>query len=198
MSVRLTPVGGLGAAVRASGGRGTGMVEFLMALLLLSVVVLGLLAAHGTASVANRHAAQVVQATWLARDMLERIRINAAGLPAYLGTDIGDPGGPFSMPAVDCSVTSCTSRQLVNFDLWQWQADLLGAAERYLGSSVGGLPDARGCIEHNGDTLTVAVSWLVSARVGPGRAVSCTPGSGETGTIRREVALVSRLLVRPQ
>lgn len=63
--------------------RGIGLLEVLIALLLLSIGVLG--AAHGQlrALQYTSSAAHATQASFLAYDMLERMRANASNLPDY-------------------------------------------------------------------------------------------------------------------
>jgi type IV pilus assembly protein PilV len=64
--------------------KGIGMVEILVALLLLAVGVLGFVALQLRAVDATTEALNKVQAMNLARDLAERIRFNRDGLPTYI------------------------------------------------------------------------------------------------------------------
>lgn len=63
--------------------KGVGLVEVLVALLLLGIAVLGFVALQVKAVVASEEAAKNVQAINLARDLSERIRMNRNGLSGY-------------------------------------------------------------------------------------------------------------------
>ena len=63
--------------------KGVGLVEVLVALVLLSIAVLGFVALQIRAVAATNEATMNVQATNIARDLAERMRINRAGLRGY-------------------------------------------------------------------------------------------------------------------
>ena len=62
---------------------GVGLVEIMVALLLLAVAVLGFVALQVRAIAASEEAGQNVQAMNLARDLSERMRMNREGLLSY-------------------------------------------------------------------------------------------------------------------
>ena len=62
---------------------GVGLVEVMIALLLLGVAVLGFIALQVRAISASEEAGQNVQAMNLARDLSERMRMNREGLLSY-------------------------------------------------------------------------------------------------------------------
>jgi len=62
---------------------GVGLVEVLVALVLLSIAVLGFVALQIRAITASNEATMNVQATNIARDLAERMRMNRDGLAGY-------------------------------------------------------------------------------------------------------------------
>lgn len=87
---------------------GVGLMEVLVALLLLSIAVLGFVALQVRAIVVSQEAAHNVQAMNLARDLSERMRMNRDGLGDY------KPGTPEA-----CDTKYCTPAQLAVYDYAQ-------------------------------------------------------------------------------
>lgn len=71
---------------------GVGLMEVLVALVLLALAVLGFSALQLKAVDASLEASNNAQAMYLARDLAERIRINRAGYPALNEEDIYEEG----------------------------------------------------------------------------------------------------------
>lgn len=67
---------------------GLGMIEILVALLILSVGLLGLAAMQVTATKMTTQSQQKTQAILLAQDMIERVRANHANASAYSGITV--------------------------------------------------------------------------------------------------------------
>ena len=81
---------------------GVGLVEVMVALLLLAVAVLGFVALQVRAIAASEEAGQNVQAMNLARDLSERMRMNREGLLSYKassGTPTACDGEQYCNPA---------------------------------------------------------------------------------------------------
>lgn len=98
--------------------RGVGLVEVLVALLLLSIAIFGFIALQIRAVAASSEAGKNIEATNLARDIAERIRVNRNGLNEYKA--VSNPP--------DCSTKFCTSKEMAQYDFSQvkTQASLLG------------------------------------------------------------------------
>ena len=80
---------------------GVGLVEVLVALVLLSIAVLGFVALQIRAITASNEATMNVQATNIARDLAERMRMNRTGLAGYVAnTDTTDCATAFCDPEV--------------------------------------------------------------------------------------------------
>ncbi|GAA4999710.1 type IV pilus modification protein PilV [Acinetobacter puyangensis] len=90
--------------------QGVGLTEVLVALILLSIAVLGFVALQIRALAASYEAGQQIQAINLARDLSERMRINRAGLRHY--QDI-------SSPATTCAAAFCTANEMAQYDFAQ-------------------------------------------------------------------------------
>lgn len=93
--------------------RGFTLLEVLVALVLLSVGVLGAAALGLDAVRTHRQAAYRAQAVRLASDMAERVSINRTGLPAY-GTAPQDHGCGSGNPV------PCDPEQMAASDLHDW------------------------------------------------------------------------------
>jgi type IV pilus assembly protein PilV len=121
------------------------LIEVLVALLVLSVGLLGLagLQLHG---LRNSHNAYLrSQAVFLAYDIADRMRANRPGIQAgsYDGLDTSK-----SYDATDCKTNSCDVSTMAAADAYEWKEALKG------------LPSGKGTIENNGDgTFMIAVSW---------------------------------------
>lgn len=99
--------------------KGFTLIEVLIAVLVLSIGLLGL-AALQTSGLGMNHSAYLrTQATILAADMADRMRANRAGI----GSSAYD--NPSATAHSGCADTGgCTSTQLAENDMAQWQADL--------------------------------------------------------------------------
>jgi type IV pilus assembly protein PilV len=136
------------------------MLEFLVALLVFSMGMMGLMSAQLAAKQLGYEASQRSMATTLAADILERIRTNAGQLDAYRAVDIGNKKHLFPPPSIDCDTSACTASQLAVFDLWQWESKLLGFSMQQAGAVSGGLASPRACISNDDRKVTVTISWL--------------------------------------
>jgi type IV pilus assembly protein PilV len=106
--------------VKHSGNKQQGftLLEVLIALLILSIGLLGLAALQTTGLRSNEMASMRTNSTMLAYDISDRMRANPQGI-----TD-GDyviDSGPVTGTA-DCIAGDCTTSQLATFDLLQWKA----------------------------------------------------------------------------
>ena len=89
--------------------KGVGLVEVLIALLLLAIGVLGFTALQIRALAASQEAGNNIQAINIARDLSERIRVNRDGLLDYKEVDKADS-------VKDCSKEFCDAQQLAVYD----------------------------------------------------------------------------------
>jgi type IV pilus assembly protein PilV len=127
--------------------RGFTLIEALIAFVILSVGLLGIVSLQAMAKTSQHLALQHTRAVTLADAIVERIRVNPAGIAVYnIGT--GSPVGEASSgePSPDCRSASCSPEQLAAHDLWAWEQALLGAGAKVGSENTAGLIAPRGCI----------------------------------------------------
>jgi type IV pilus assembly protein PilV len=136
------------------------LLEVLVALLVLTIGLLGLAAlqASGTRYVHGSYLRS--QAVIQAYDMADRIRANLPGVQAGDYTDLSGIPSTHS----DCTSSSCSAAQMAQFDLWQWNtanASLLpsGAGTVTIAANPGVCAVAN-CV------CTITVSWNEVERTG--------------------------------
>lgn len=187
-----------------SGGHsGIGMLEFLIALLIFSMGMMGLLSAQLAGKKASYEAGQRSIATALARDMLERIRANPGQIAVYRLADVGNSSHRLPLPAADCDTTACSAPQLATFDVWQWESLLLGESEILAGVYAGGLVSPRACITGDTGEIAVTISWLGAIPFPAATVANCAgdavvsgvaPGGIESTTLQRQQLTLSTFI----
>jgi len=123
------------------GQRGFGLVESLVALVVVSVGMIGIAVLYGQGLSASRTALDRTQAVNLAADMADRIRANRRG-----GASYGDAGGDNN-----CDAGDCTTAELAAHDVWEWETQVEAL-----------LPAGVGTVEYAGTTpptYTISVQW---------------------------------------
>lgn len=134
------------------------LFEVLIALVVLSVGLLGL-AGLQALSLRNNHAAYLrSQAALQASDMGDRMRANLAGLANYnalSGSAYTDPG---------CISTGCTPAQMAQFDAYQWTANLAALLPSGTGSvdvgAASGVSDCSGNAVTDANYYVIKVNWV--------------------------------------
>jgi type IV pilus assembly protein PilV len=182
--------------------RGVGMLEFLVALLIFSTGMMGLLSAQLVGKKTIFEASQRSVAITLARDMVERMRANPGQLAAYQVEGIGGEANQQQPPVADCHASFCNPAQLAAFDLWQWESLLRGASEQDAAGKVGGLLSPRACISSSGGAVEVTLSWRGVLADGPASTNSCgDEGMGEVSppdgeAVRHQLTLATFVVKR--
>lgn len=127
-----------------SSQKGVGLIEILVALLILAIGILGFIALQYRAVEATSEAINRVQAINIARDMAERIRANRSGFTSYK-TETSTAGNQTSF-ATNCITDSCSAADLADFDVAQvtQKAAALGMTVNML--SCAGNSDGRNCL----------------------------------------------------
>lgn len=136
-------------------------MEVLVALLLLSIAVLGFVALQVRAVAASTEAGQNIQAINVARDLAERIRVNRAGLNSYV--DLGE-----SETLTDCSSGFCSAANMAKYDYAQVKQRATD-----LGMSLATL-------DCQGSTLTrqcIYVAWGGTTATNGSGGSNCTNGA---------------------
>ncbi|MCH7371461.1 MULTISPECIES: type IV pilus modification protein PilV [Aeromonas] len=138
---------------------GFSLLEVMIAAVVLSFGLLGLVAMQATAKFAGYEARQRTIASWLANDLVERARINKDSWSAQ-GTTVVSGNAILSMPNcanVDGTMSGCSRSDRQALDLYYWQRSLLGTA---VSGSVSSLQAPTGCVIRGvNNSLTVGIFW---------------------------------------
>lgn len=133
--------------------RGFTLLEVLVAVVIISLGMLGVAALLLTVQKADASAYIQQQAVQSAYDILDRMRANLQGTQA--GYYAGTFNPPFAAPATNCvgSGNVCTDKQLAKFDTAQW-------ASSDLASLPQGSATIASAASSNGNVdVTVTVNW---------------------------------------
>lgn len=129
---------------------GVGLLEVLIALLVLSVGLLGMAAMMVRAHQAEIESYQRAQALVLLEDIAARMTANRPARNCYAQASTLGQGTTFS-------ASGCNGQ--ADADLAAWDGLLKGAAETLSGASVGAMVGARGCITGANESYVVSVAW---------------------------------------
>lgn len=108
--------------VRKAAASGFSLIEVLVALLVLSIGLLGLAALQTTGLKLNHQSYERTQAVMQAYDIIDRMRANRSGSDRsingiYQSVAIGNQPG-----STNCQSVSCNVSQLAEYDIRQWNA----------------------------------------------------------------------------
>ncbi|MCC5885419.1 MAG: type IV pilus modification protein PilV [Gammaproteobacteria bacterium] len=121
---------------------GFSLIEVLVAVLIVSVGVLGVAGLQLLSLQNNTSAMFRTQAIQSAYDIMDRARANRDIVYA-IGMEDNPPQNP-----PNCETTICSPQQMRNFDIAEWRADLADT-----------LPNGTGAIAYTGGVMTVTVRW---------------------------------------
>ena len=153
--------------------QGLSLIEVLIALVVLSIGLLGMAGLQGISKQANFEAYQRTLATHLVDGMIERIKANPTDAANYQtgNSGVDSPLGGATIqnepnPVCD-SGNICTDAELRAHDLWSWEQMIDGAmVQDPNNNSVGGLFNPQGCIIHTAEAgktntglVTVILTW---------------------------------------
>ena len=131
--------------------RGMTLLELLVALVVVSLGLLGVSALQAKGMQSSNEAYYITQASFLAQSMIERIRANhnpahsAASVYNTLATATTYASAP--TPSKDCNATACTQGEMAAYDIKEWL------------KSVDDLPVAAASITWSGATATILIRW---------------------------------------
>lgn len=121
--------------------QGVTLIEAMIALLVVSVGLLGIASLQITAMSQNASALNHSQAVRIAYNMSDRILANISEFNNYIDADTA------ASPTQDCMGSSCTTLEMVDADIADWA------------TMVGNLPGGRGIIRIHADGLAIDVMW---------------------------------------
>jgi type IV pilus assembly protein PilV len=129
---------------------GFSLMEVMVALLVLSIGLLGLAALQTSAIKMNHQSYQRTQATTLIYEIIDRMRANVTAASA--GRYVIASGAADPTPAKYCHAAACTADELAVYDLWQWRNAVKGANNTTLAESDS-------FIQVNGTQHVITVTW---------------------------------------
>ncbi len=138
--------------------KGFTMIEVLVALVIVSVGLLGMAGLIAEAQKSVLETQQRASALHLANDIIARMTANSSGLASYDGDVASVP----TTPALLCNASgaNCTPAQVAAFDLWQWSGNLVGAtSQNSSDAAIGGLLAPVACIGINDNQVSLAIAW---------------------------------------
>lgn len=109
------------------------LIEVLLAVVILGIGLLGIVTLQGRSLQYNQQAYLYSQASFLASDIAERMRVNSDVLSDY-EIEIGDDVS--GATATQCYTNNCTASQLADWDLKVWKDSLSTALPSGDGSIV--------------------------------------------------------------
>lgn len=139
---------------------GFSLIEVLVAIIVLAVGLLGV-GGLQVLSLRNNHSAYLrSQATYLAYDIIDSIRVNPDGIASYAATVTDAPAANQSCELIS---SNCSTAQLVTHDLNIWKCSLgnwdANATCQTLGIE-GLLPGGTGAVAISGSNVTVTITWI--------------------------------------
>ena len=160
--------------------RGFSLVEVLVAMLILSIGMLGIGGLFLESVRSSRTALLRTQAISLVGDMADRIRANATARVAYDSGGYAEPQLHDCAPSSTIAGVNCTVQQLAEDDLARWTAAVRGAlpgtAATPAGATVTLFPGASASIP---DRYQIVVTWN-------------EPGEAQPLVYRSDVVIIKR------
>jgi len=132
---------------------GLTLIEVLIAVLVLSIGLLGIAGLQLTGLRENQNAQYSTQAIYLANDMADRMRANPAGVTAANYNNIDSTSAVDYDTEPTCEAI-CNAAEIANVDAYEWLSANVPT------SIVNTLPSGQGLITSNaGGTFTITVMW---------------------------------------
>lgn len=181
---------------------GLTLVEVLVSVIILLVGLLGLAALMSSSQKAEAESYQRAQALLLLQDMVGRINANRAVAACYAITTDANNGTPYlgvgaNLGGLACGVGSATANTRAIQDLSAWSSLLSGASEISVGTNLGAMVGARGCVTRDDAAnriYTVSVAWQgLTATKAPDATLNCAKGLYGDEALRRVVSISLRI-----
>lgn len=139
---------------------GFSLLEVMIAAVVLSFGLLGLVAMQAQSKFSGYEARQRTIASWLANDMVERIKVNRAIWELQASNTWIVSAGTSSLPScanANGTMSGCSDANMLVLDLYYWRQSLLGSSASGAGTT---LQNPTGCIiKGASNALTVAIFW---------------------------------------
>lgn len=142
--------------------RGFSLIEVLVALLVLSIGLLGLAGLQTLGLKFNTQSYQRTQAVLNSYDIIDRIRANPGGVAADVYDNIGLGQTPDIPATPDCSANpGCTATDMADYNIDQWLASLSNLLTQGDGVVCNGTLDVTtlACDDDDGPSFQVGIRW---------------------------------------
>lgn len=161
--------------------QGVGLMEVLIALLILAIGVMGFIALQYRAVEATIESGSRIQAINLGRDLAERMRVNRGAENVYT-YNLNTPGKQLDRAKNCFTATNCTSTDFADFDVSE-----ISRKARSIGMMINYLP----CQGNNDGRRCIYVAWGDTApthgAVGEGNCTSTTAYDPDSTCLIMEV-----------
>lgn len=168
--------------------KGLSLIEVMVSLVILVVGLIGIFNLHIIAKRGSFESFQQTQATYLANDIINRMKLNRSQLSSYADTYTGAKTAVKS-----CQINICTTAETLLWDQYQWDQSLIGAAEQVGGQNVGGLDSPIACITESAGVVSVVIAWR-GIREMSASSIAETDCGSTLGKRRRVFALSTMIL----
>lgn len=177
------------------------LIEILITAVILSVALLGLIVVQGLSKVSSYEARQRTLAMYVSNDMLERLRLNKT---AWINSKLATTDATYSTAISASTLTlpgcassfvlasGCTQSDLVNFDLFNFQEQLLGSATTNVKSA---LLSPTGCLQltrigsQNMATAVITIAWQSREKISGSLQQSGNVTCGSAGQTHRQLVV---------
>lgn len=178
------------------------LIEVLIAFVILSVGLLGIVNLQAMSKTFTHQAVQRSIAVNLADSIIERIRVNPTALLTYTGSATAGGATKGAEPAPNCSTAVCNNTQLAIHDLWEWEQNMDGATVTVGAANTSGLISPQACFNFVARAgmvrtgfLTVRVQWTGLNSISDAVTVAGTNCNGavaaNTDDFRRQVMVTT-------
>lgn len=151
------------------GQEGVGMMEVLVALILLAIAVMGFIALQVRAASAGGEAFERTQAMAIAQDLAERVRLNPTQVAHYATASNWKDG----LDGDACETGDCTVQDLANYDI----AQVMNAAASLLPNGQVRMAECEGSAPGN-VFHCIYVSWNETAPQAGSDSADCMTDKG--------------------
>ena len=171
-------------------------IEVLVAFVIIATGILGAVAMQATAKKASYDSMQRSLASSLAEDIIARMRSNdVSALASYESDTYGRGNYTQAAPERCASIgTKCDKDEIVANDQYEWELALMGKDALRGGNPVGGLINALGCIDVDGNNVTVVISWHGREKIKDAAKATCGTTGGSTGDKLRQIVVESYII----
>ena len=180
------------------------LLEVLIAFIILSVGILGIINLQSMSKKFTHQSIQRSLAVIFADIIIERIRINPSALVTYTSSNMVGNNTLGKQPTVNCYNASCNATQLALSDMWKWEQALAGATVTAAGINTSGLISPKACLVFTPTTgkqrtgiLSVQVQWTGLDRLSDAITkadTNCNASTFKADPFRRQVVINTYLL----